>query len=361
MTPTLSASTALPPATQGSNGQPSRSFRFHGLWVRITAAADVLAALGARLAEFPETATVETPAMRFEFHPIADARSRAVQRPVGQGRSVVDLVSGSVEYFEKSDELFVDFGTRGRALCALRTREVWVAYPGNDPRSVWLCSHPLFTIPLAELLKRSGLYMVHAAGLTHEGRGLLVAGASGAGKTTLCLALLRAGFGFLADDTVFLSNHVNGGAGPHGQPCGLRVLAFPDEVDLTEQTAGFFPELKPDAGEPPAHVRPKRAVCATRLYGVAPQWECQPAMLVFPQQAPVPQSVLTPMSKEEAFLQLLCNVVRTDVDASQAHLNALSTLVQQCHCFRLRTGRDFEALPSLLRSALEQTTAPPTL
>lgn len=358
MTPTSPASTVLSPVAPGGTGQPSRSFRFHGLWVRIAAAADVLAALGARLAEFPELAAVEVPAMRFEFHPFEHARSRAVQRPVGQGRSVVDLVSGSVEYFEKPDELFVDFGARGRALCALRTREVWVAYPGNDPRSVWLCSHPLFTIPLAELLKRAGLYMVHAAGLAHEGRGLLVAGASGAGKTTLCLALLRAGFGFLADDTVFLSPRVDGVAGQAGQRGGVRLLAFPDEVDLTEQTAGFFPELKSETGQLPPPIRPKRAISATRLYGVAPQWECQPAMLVFPQQAPVPQSVLMPMSKEEAFLQLLCNVVRTDVDASQAHLNALSTLVQQCHCFRLRAGRDFEALPGLLRLALEQTPAP---
>jgi hypothetical protein len=328
----------------------TRSVRFHGLRLTVTAESEVLTALAARLVEFPVAGSEHAPHLRFEYYPFADERSQRVQRPSGSGRTVLDLTGGSVDYFETSEELYVDLGQGGRALCALRTQQVEVAYPGAEPRSAWLCSHPLFTIPLAELLKRAGLYMLHAAGLADGGRGLLVAGASGAGKTTLCLTLLRAGFGFLADDTVFLTR--GSGGVTDGKPVGVSVLAFPDEVDLTEQTAAFFPELQSPDCAPPALVRPKRPLCATRLYGVNPTWECQPVMLVFPQISPVPASVLLPMSKDEAFLQLLCNVVRTEVDSSQAHLDALAMLVRQCECYRLHAGRDFLALPELFRSAL---------
>ena len=350
MIPPAPAISVLPEIHPSASSHLVRAYDFHGLRLTVAAGPEALAALVARLEEFPVAGLASSPHLHFDFHPFAEEGSRHVQRPLGAGRIVMDLTAGAVEYFEASQQLYVDLGVRGRALAGLRTRRVEVAYPGPDAKSIWLCSHPLFTIPLAELLKREGLYMVHAGGLAHAGRGLLVAGASGAGKTTLTLALLRAGFGFLADDTVFLAQTSK--TSPGGDRAQIRVLAFPDEVDLTEQTAGFFPELRLKPGECRPEGRPKRAVCATRLYGVAPEWECDPAVLLFPKTAPADESVLSDMSKDEALLQLLCNVVRTDADASQAHLNALAMLVQQCDCYRLQTGRDFEALPGLLRPLL---------
>ena len=205
--------------------------------------------------------------------------------------------------------------------------------------------------------------MLHAAGVAQAGQGLLIAGASGAGKTTLAIALLRAGFGFLGDDTLFLARATPPANGPHAAlqksaavtvPAEVRALAFPDEMDLAPQTLDFFPELAQDASAPPSGQRPKRPVCATRVYGIEPLWECAPAMLVFPQTAPVPASVLTPMTKADALLQLLCNVVRTEVHSSQAHLDSLAALVRQCRCYRLQTGRDFDTLPARLQSALQR-------
>ena len=87
--------------------------------------------------------------------------------------------------------------------------------------------------------------LIHAAALSHDGRGLLVAGPSGYGKTTLALALIRRGFGFLSDDIAALSYtdgrlhpcpralNVRNGAGltdieslggALAEPCPARVL-----------------------------------------------------------------------------------------------------------------------------------------
>jgi hypothetical protein len=50
-------------------------------------------------------------------------------------------------------------------------------------------------------------------------------------------------------------------------------------------------------------------------------------------------SVLTPFDKGAALLELAPNVLLTDPESSQAHLNALNRLVQDCACYRLDTGR----------------------
>lgn len=47
-------------------------------------------------------------------------------------------------------------------------------------------------------------FLVHAALLSRNGQGILVCGAPGAGKTTLSVSLLLAGFGYHADDIVWI-------------------------------------------------------------------------------------------------------------------------------------------------------------
>jgi hypothetical protein len=326
----------------------SRAYSFHGLRLNLSAEDAVLNALHARLGRFPAAAGPGAE-LQFEFHNVGDASRHAITRPAGAGRPVLDPGLGELVYFGESQQLYLDLPGHGRALCAVETGRVQVSYPGLTPKELWLLSHPLFTIPLAELLKRRGLYMVHAAGLALAGDGLLIAGQSGAGKTTLALALLRAGFDFLADDTIFLS-----GSGDE-----LRILAFPDEVDVTSQTVEFFPELRQLAHTPKSLERSKHAFCATDAYEAAPCWHCAPGTIIFPQPAGCRQSTLTPMPKAEALLQLVCNVVRTDPHSSQAHLDALTALVEHSRCFRLRTGRDFDQLPVLLRSVMGQATTLP--
>jgi hypothetical protein len=194
-----------------------------------------------------------------------------------------------------------------------------------------------------ELLKRRGLYGLHAGGVCRDGRALLLPGTSGSGKSTLTLALARAGFGFLGDDTLFLAPRP-------GE--GVRILAFPDEFDLTEQTLAFFPELAALFGDAPRTGWRKRQVRAERAYGAPVVWECAPAVLVFPQVAGTPASELTPLSPGEALLELAPNVLLTEGRSSQGHLDVLAELVERSACYRLATGTDLEAAVELLGGLL---------
>jgi len=321
-----------------------RNYLFHGLNLGLAGEPGVLDALHSRLRWFPAGFARRDFDLHFEYVRDAGGSPRVASRPAGNGRVILECGNSQALYFEGSQHLYLEAGSHGRMLCDIIRRRVTISYPKSEEADPWLLSHLFFTVPLAELLKRLGLYMAHMAGLALNGKGLLIAGESGAGKTTLALALVRAGFAFLADDTVFLSTSN-----------GLRALAFPDEIDVTPQTAAFFPELRRLEQEPIPMGREKRPICAGKVCQMVPCWECKPAIMVFPRPARSSESTLAPMPKADALMELVCNVLRTEPRSAQAHLDALAALVKQCRCYRLQTGRDFDKLAVLLRAMVEQT------
>ncbi len=261
-----------------------RAYLLHGVRVGVLAGAGgerAAAGVHARLAGLPLDGG---PPYDLTFE-IGAAASHPFGRP-DAARPVYDPPLGEVVYDDAADRLFIDYGPRLRVLCEPGRGRARASAAGMEEEDLWPLSHPLFTLPLVELLKRRGLYGLHAGGVCRGGRALLLPGTSGSGKSTLTLALARAGFGFLGDDTLFLAR------GPAGE--GLRVLAFPDEFDLTDQTVDFFPELKALLGGERLAGWRKRQVRAEEAYGAPVVWECAPAVLVFPRVAGVPRSELTP-------------------------------------------------------------------
>jgi hypothetical protein len=206
-----------------------------------------------------------------------------------------------------------------------------------------MASHPMLTLPLIDHLKRHGRFSLHAGCLSRAGEGLLLAGTSGAGKSTLTLALLRAGFDFLGDDLVFLTTG----------PDGVRALAFPDEIDVTDETIRFFPEMAYLLATPRATGWPKRQVRPENLYGSTVVCECRPRVLVFPRITGQSTSAITPLERGLAFMEIIPNILLTDPDSSQAHFDSLSALVEQCECYRLEAGTDLDEAVDLLRTVMD--------
>ena len=149
--------------------------------------------------------------------------------------------------------------------------------------------------------------------------------------------LARAGFGFLGDDTLFLAR----------RPEGLRLLAFPDEVDLTDETVSFFPDLAPWLAAPRSGWR-KRQLRAEEACGAEVVWECAPSHLVFPHVSGRQESALIRVGADGALLELVPNVLLTEPASSQAHLDALADLAAASSCWRLETGRDLDGAVRLL-------------
>jgi hypothetical protein len=301
----------------------------------------VLAALHARLRHVP-TPGPSPVDVRFAFYGVAERHQHLVAPPPRAARPVYDPPVGEVTYVDHADQLYINYADRVRVLCDPGQGQVWVSFLQAAVANLWLLSHPMFTLPLVELFKRRGRYSLHAAGLCVNGRGLLLPGTSGAGKSTLTIALVRAGFGLLGDDMVFLT--------PGRE--GVRMLAFPDEIDVTDETAGWFPELHHLVQQPKTPGWPKRPVWPEDVYATEIVWACRPAALVFPRVAHTDKSVLTPMDRGEALLALAPNVLLTEASSTQAHLDVLAQLVRESPCYHLEAGRDFAALPSLLREVV---------
>jgi hypothetical protein len=315
-----------------------RSFGLHGLSLGVSGLENVAAAVAARLARLPAGDPAGS-ALRFEF-----TADRLPDRPA-HGRPVYDPPGGEVLYCDGPDVLYIRLGDRMAALCEPAHGRTRIAVREPREEDVWMLSHPMFTLPLAELAKRRGLFSLHAAGLALGGRALVLPGTSGAGKSTLAVALARAGFGFMGDDTLFLTL-------PPEQPGGLRLLAFPDEVDLTDESAAFFPELAPHLTSPGHDGWKKRQLQAERLAGARLVWDAAPGALVFPRVSGREESRLLPMERDEALLELAPNVLLTEPRSSQAHFDALAALAAASDCYRLETGRDLPAAARLLRGVL---------
>jgi hypothetical protein len=345
----VTSAAARLPADQGRRRE--RVYDVHGLRLSVFAPASlapVLAAIDSRLKPFAAPPGV-APDLRLAFHLVANRHAHLFDRPAG-GRPVYDPVAGEASYCPASDQLFISAaGDTVRALCHPARACVVSASPAAAGE-VWLLSHPIVTLPLYEAAKRRGRFHLHAACVALGDRGLLIAGASGAGKSTLALALARAGFAFLGDDTVFLAPAP---AAAPGASSDLRVLAFPDEVDIADQTAALLPELRPLLGRPKARGAPKRQFRVEDVYAAALAVECRPAAVVFPRVAGGAASRLAPMRPDDALLELAPNVLLVEPRSSQAHLDILAALVRQTPCYRLETGTDLDALPAYLRPLVE--------
>ena len=107
----------------------------------------------------------------------------------------------------------------GRCRIYENGNEIGETYPGN-PLTDFL-HHRLF---LRSLGARPHAAALHAASLRRNGRRILIAGTQGAGKTTLALLLVRAGYDFEGDEHVFL---VHDGVIARPRACRLKETSLP--------------------------------------------------------------------------------------------------------------------------------------
>ncbi|MCX7852063.1 MAG: hypothetical protein N2383_04695 [Caldilineales bacterium] len=200
---------------------------------------------------------------------------------------------------------------------------------------------------LAPLLRRRGLFTIHAFAAARQGRAAILAGDIGAGKTTTGLALLLAGYRLCANDSPLLRLKADGGVDVLAYP-GL-LSAYPDSLSRFPALAGLLAELPPD--RPPA----KLSFALDAIRPEAWQYEAQPGALFFPRVVPgLAASTLFPLDRFEALRRLIAHAVeRWDTATIPTHLQALRRLVESCPAYELHLAPDIERLPALLTAAMD--------
>lgn len=202
-----------------------------------------------------------------------------------------------------------------------------------------------FRYALSELLRPKNIFALDSTALELHGRGVLIAGHSGCGKTTALLSLLRSGYRYLSDDTSLLWD----------RGAGMEVLAFPATIEVADRTVAFFPELRDASPSPLRQGIYKKSFHAEEIYPVTGARSCEPTMILFPQVTNMPHSCLEPLSKGHALEALMPQPsFFQNEELAKREFLALSRLVQRSASYRLHFGLDVLDLPSLITPLVER-------
>ncbi len=204
----------------------------------------------------------------------------------------------------------------------------------------WLIFHQVFFPILAELLKHLHIFNMHTAALADDEQGILFPARARSGKSTLSLKLLESGFNFLSDDICFLTRDSG----------GLRLLGFPEPIQIWEETRRFFPNLNLKLHPEKACPNIKKSLRVDELFPGAIRAWAQPRFLIIPQIMDGKSSHLDPLAKTEALQKLIPqSLMVANRNIVGQHLKILTDLVSTCDCYRLQTGSDIDQVPTLIR------------
>jgi hypothetical protein len=246
-----------------------------------------------------------------------------------------------IDIYRVTDQLHVDLHHMGRLMVDVRKGRAEAVFlqPEKIHPDLIRC-YVLFM--LVELLKREELYMLHATAVEKNGRGVLIVGSSGHGKTTACISLLRGGYSFMADDHPFLRD----------SGCDLEMLSFPEKIDVTQATVDLFPELREAQSSLRQGYR-KMYFHPSEIFPQQPVERSIPALLLFPQVAESAESSLEKIPGSRALELLLPqSMLVFSKKVARAQFQVLSRLAAEAECYQLNFGRDVLALPQLLEGLM---------
>jgi hypothetical protein len=212
--------------------------------------------------------------------------------------------------------------------------EVWLGSSSQSRTTRSLITVMAYALPAA--LRRMGLYDLHAAGLVQPTSGscFIFPGASMSGKTSLTIRLASAGWRYLSDDMLVISEGEKA-----VEARGLR-RSFQASADVLDrfQLPGLHEALGVRIPNDPS----KRRLDPERLFPGQFAPAAQPEFICFPEIAGVSESRLEKISHADAMMRLIaiCPWSNYDTSAAHEHLRLLSQLVRQCETLVLYAGRD---------------------
>jgi hypothetical protein len=245
---------------------------------------------------------------------------------------------------ENGDEFCLTDGASVLRLATLEGRgEAWLA-PSFFSKP-FLLRQSFWVFALLKLLRPSGIYGLHAAGLVAEdGTGVLAVGESGSGKSTLAIALVRAGWRYLSDDAVLLRS----------RPARVEALALRRHFYVVSAETGDYSDLPLGEERPDSCGGHRTRVGIEGAYPTQRSGECTPRVLLFPRVTRRGQSVLRPLDPSDALGRLIgqSSPQLFDRETMPAHLATLNRLVQQAAAYELAAGIDLRDDPDVLSRLL---------
>lgn len=188
--------------------------------------------------------------------------------------------------------------------------------------------------------------MLHAGALARNGRGLILPAMPGAGKSTLCAAMSRAGWRFLSDE-FGLVDHQTGDLHPLPRAIPLKNRSI-DVIATRGLADDIGPRFENTRKGTVAHLRPPGASLNRQHAPARPTW------VIFPRYIANRGLRLSRLDKSLAFTRLAQNAFNYRLLGGSG-FDCLTRLILDCHCATL----EYSDLDDAIEAVDELTSATP--
>lgn len=207
------------------------------------------------------------------------------------------------------------------------------------------------TYALAAALRRRRLFELHSGAVIHpeSGQGVLIIGPSGSGKSTLTVQLATAGWRFLTDDVLLLSEDTEVKAWPLRRCFAITSQTFAASDFLQRRVSLDYLKAQRDD---------KKVFFPHDIFDSGFTENCRPRTLFFTELVGGSSSDVQRLSTAETMARLIRMNPWSCYDRTTAaeHLALLSALVKQAAGYHLRAGSDLldpEISASLIESCVQ--------
>jgi hypothetical protein len=201
-------------------------------------------------------------------------------------------------------------------------------------------------VPLSLWHKNRDMPLIHGGLVARNGRGVLLVGPGGSGKSTAAIASACAGFEFLSDDLVALESLPQGGFVGHS----LYSSTFmePDHLER-------FSLLRARAVPRRYSFEKKHLVLLSQIEFLRFAHAAPIAAVVLPRVRHLPKAELRPASKIEALMALApSSLLVGDRTRGRESFDKQAKLVEQVPCYRLDLGGSLDEAPRALDKLLAE-------
>ena len=211
----------------------------------------------------------------------------------------------------------------------------WIQEAKNAPW--WIGASPLQYI-LHWALRLKGFQLTHAAAVGYPDGGVLLAGKSGAGKSTTTLSCMKAGMKYVSEDYCVLSE--------------LHAYSIYNSAKIEEKTLRLFPNLEKHIENPKRPEKEKGYLFHHKFQPENILKKMPLKALIVLQIDDTKNSRLEPISPNVALGPLSVSTLWQLSHTGPQEFNHLKRVAEALGCYRLHLGSDLTQAPQLIGKIL---------
>ncbi len=190
-------------------------------------------------------------------------------------------------------------------------------------------------------MRRHGRLLIHAGAVGCGGKGVLLVGKGGSGKSTSALVSMLKGWNYLSDDYCLLA--------AEGTP---RVYSLYNSAKLTADHLRNFPALGAGVSNPAELADEKALIYVQNHMPDRMISELPVHMILLPRVTGLPETRLRPASPSDALRALAPSSLFQLPGTGRDEFLVLGNFVKRMPCYHLELGTNLDAIPETILEAL---------